>query len=84
MGALKMTTTLLVGREIPTYRVTIVHNDYDTIEELEDLILSTMNGFEGVNSGNDIKEIRAINSKDGFSDELERFLRYIDFKYISK
>lgn len=63
------------------YRITLALEDYDDIQSLRNAIISVLNGFSGVNEGNDIREVRFINEKDGFGSDIRRYLRMIDFEF---
>ncbi len=62
------------------YRLTIIHDDHNSIEEVHGFIDTTLNGFVGVNEGNDIREVRLVDARDGWHEETERYMRYMDFQ----
>ena len=63
-----------------TYRLTLVLDDYDNIQTLRNHVVNALNGYAGVQGVNDIRDIRYINEKDGYANDLKRYLRMIDFE----
>lgn len=67
-----------------SYKILMAHQDYLTLETLQSAVISSLNEFEGTNSGNTIIELRWVDAKDGWSEELDKMIRYLDFEITYK
>lgn len=72
----------VTGHGTPRYQVSCWAEDFAIVQDLSEAVISCLVRYKGVASGNHIKQIAYIGSRDAMEDETGLFHIPVDFKVI--
>ncbi len=72
----------VTGHGTPRYQVSCWAESFSLVQDLSEAVISGLERYKGVASGNHIKQIVYVNSLDAIEDETGLFHVPVDFKII--